>query len=119
MQNTKKFTSYIDKYAPELRDLYLTLMPFEDVIKMVHSGETYNPQEGEELKPYFVLDFSEWRNGKCIIPMQFHVQKDRVFLKTMHGDRPSSLRQLHDFLRQLPRDPYAFLLNHEIEKDTP
>ena len=56
----------------------------------------------------FCLDFSEWRDGECIILKQFHVQKERVFLKTFDGDLESSLRQLWDFLRQLPRDPYSF-----------
>ena len=104
MTSIQNFTRYIDEYAPQLRDLFLTLMPFEDVIRSVHAG----PQKGEDIEPYFALDFSEWRNGECIILMQFHVEKDRVFLKTMDGDQPSSMRQLHDFLRQLPRDPYAF-----------
>ena len=104
MTNTPGFTPYISKYAPQLRDLYLTLKPFEDVIESVHAG----PQQGEDIEPYFALDFSEWKDGECIILMQFHVEKDRVFLKTCDGDRPSSMRQLHDFLRQLPRDPYAF-----------
>jgi len=104
MQNIEKFTDYVSRYAPELRDLYLTLMPFDDVIHTIYAG----PQKGEDVEPYFCLDFSEWKDGECIILMQFHVEKDRVFLKTCDGDRPSSLRQLHDFLRQLPRDPYAF-----------
>ena len=98
------FIKYITNHAPELRDLFLTLLPFEDVITSVSAG----PQKGEDIEPYFCLDFSEWRDGECIILMQFHVQKDQVFLKTCDGDLPSSMRQLWDFLRQLPRDPYAF-----------
>ena len=104
MHDTEEFTSYVSKYAPELRDVYLTLMPFHDVIERVLAG----PQKGEDAEPYFCLDFSDWKYGNCVNLLQFHVQKDRVFLKTMDGDRPSSMRQLWDFLRQLPRDPYAF-----------
>ena len=106
MRSTEEFTRYISEHAPELRDLYLTLMPFDDVIHTVHAG----PQgsDDSDAPAYFCLDFSEWKNGECIILMQWQVEKDRVFLKTVDGDLPSSMRQLHDYLRQLPRKPYAF-----------
>ena len=106
MTNIQDFTRYISTYAPELRDLYLTLMPFNDVIHTVHAGPQYSDDSDEPA--YFCLDFSIWEKGECIILRQWQVEKDRVFLKTCDGDRPSSMRQLHDFLRQLPRNPYAF-----------
>ena len=109
MPNVESYSSYINEFAPELRDLYLTLMPFEDVIHSVHAGpqpqsKHYNPDE----PTYFSLDFSEWKNGEITELKMWRVEKDRVFLETMDGDLPSSMRQLWDFLRQLQRDPYAF-----------
>jgi len=112
MNNIEKFTDYISRYAPELRDLYLTLMPFDDVIHTVHAGPQGSDDPDEPA--YFCLDFSIWEKGECIILRQWQIEKDRVFLKTMDGDLPSSMRQLWDFLRQLPRDPYAFTNQYTI-----
>ena len=109
MPNIENYSSYISEFAPGLRDHYLTLMPFDDVIHSVHAGpqpqaKHYNPDE----PAYFCLDFSEWENGEITELKMWRVEKDRVFLETMDGDLPSSMRQLWDFLRQLQRDPYAF-----------
>ena len=112
MQDTKKFARYISEFAPELRDLYLTLMPFDDVIHTVHAG----PQmDHEKRDPYFCLDFSIWENGEIVLLKQWEVTEKYVVLKTMDGDLPSSMRQLWDFLRQLPRDPYAFTNQHTFK----
>lgn len=109
MRNIENYSSYISEYAPELRDLYLTLMPFDDVIPSVHAGpqpqcKHYDPEQ----TPYFCLDFSEWKDGEILELKAWRIEKDRVYLETMDGDMPSSMRQLWDFLRQLPRGPYAF-----------
>ena len=106
----ENFSSYVSEYAPELRDLYITLMPFEDVIHSVHAGpqsqsKHYDPEEA----PYFSLDFSEWKNGEIIILRFWRIEKDRVVLETDDGEFPSSMPQLWNFLRQLPRDPYVFV----------
>ncbi len=109
MPNIESYSSYISEFAPELRDLYLTLMPFEDVIHSVYAGPQPQAKHYDPDEPvYFSLDFSEWENGEITELKMWRVEKDRVFLETMDGDLPSSMRQLWDFLRQLQRGPYAF-----------
>ena len=101
--------SLVIKFAPELRDEWLTLRPFMDVIKSYSAGpqpecKFYDKNEGQ----YISLDFSVWKDGDCIIPRFFKITAESVTLETHDGVFESSLRHLHDFLRQLPRDPEAF-----------
>lgn len=101
--------SLVIKFAPELRDEWLTLRPFMDVIKSYSAGpqpesKFYDKNE----RQYISLDFSVWKDGDCIIPRFFKITAEGVTLETYDGEFKSSLRQLHDFLRQLPRDPEAF-----------
>ena len=101
--------AYIMQYAPTLHDIWLTLQPFDDVITSYSAG----PKPGSTIESmdqpqYISLDFSVWKDGECIIPRFFKITADGVTLETMDGDMKSSLRQLHDFLRQLPRNPESF-----------
>ena len=93
--------SIILQYAPTLRDEWLTLVPFMDVISSYSAGPQPRCKHAS-------MDFSVWKNGECLIPRLFKITADGVTLETMDGDFESSLRQLHDFLRQLPRDPESF-----------
>lgn len=101
--------SIILQYAPTLRNEWLTLVPFMDVISSYSAGP--QPQckhDSMDTPQHITLDFSVWKNGECLIPRFFKITADGVTLETMDGDLKSSLRQLHDFLRQLPRDPESF-----------
>lgn len=100
----------VEKYAPTLRDEWLSLRPFMDVIDSYSAGP--QPQcklESMEDPQHFVLDFSEWRDGEVIRFICWEVQKDRVVLKTDDGESLSSMEGLWGFLRQLPRPAHSFL----------
>lgn len=101
--------SLVLKFAPNLRDEWLTLMPFTDVITSYSAGPQpqsvfYDKDEPE----YISLDFSIWKDGECLAPRFFKITTEGVTLETCDGEFRSSLRQLHDFLRQLPREPHMF-----------
>ena len=109
MSDYMKGESLIIKFAPECWDHWLTLQPFHDVIHSYSAGpqpqcKHYDPDEPQHID----LDFSEWRDGEIIIMRFWRIEKDRVVLQTIDGDRPSSMQRLWDFLRQLPRDPEFF-----------
>ena len=100
---------YVMEYAPSLRDQWITLQPFVDVINSVSAGP--QPQstryDGSE-KPHLMLDFSTWRNGECIDMYVFKITADGVVLLTDGGERPSSMPLLWAYLRSLPRPVYSF-----------
>ena len=92
---------YIEQHCPKLRDRYLTLAPFNDVIDSLFAS-----QDGGEQ--WFGLDFSVWRDGECILPKQFKIYEDRVSYQDMDGEHDTDMWHLWEFLRQLPRDPWHF-----------
>ena len=109
MSDYMKGESLIIKFAPDCWDHWLTLQPFHDVIHSYSAGpqpqcKHYDPDEPQHID----LEFSEWRDGEIIIMRFWRIEKDRVVLQTIDGDRPSSMQRLWDFLRQLPRDPEFF-----------
>ncbi len=101
--------SLVLKFAPDLRDEWLTLMPFTDVIKSYSAGPQPQSVFYDKDEPQYIsLDFSIWKNGECLSLRLFKITTEGVTLETDDGDFTSSLRQLHDFLRQLPREPHMF-----------
>ena len=101
--------NYILEYAPTLRDEWLTLVPFMDVISSYSAGP--QPQckhDSMDTPQHITLDFSVWKDGECLIPRFFKITANGVTLETVDGNIESSMRQLYDFLRQLPRDPESF-----------
>ena len=109
MSDYRKDDSLIYRFAPECWEHWLTLQPFHDVIHSYGAGpqpqsKHYDPSEPQHID----LDFSVWRDGEIIIMRFWRIEKDRVVLQTIDGDRPSSMQRLWDFLRQLPRDPEFF-----------
>ena len=109
MSDYRKDESLIWKFAPDCWEHWLTLQPFMAVIDSYSAGpqpqcKHYDPNEPQHID----LDFSLWENGEIIIVRFWHIEKDRVVLHTMDGERPSSMRNLWEFLRQLPRDPEFF-----------
>jgi hypothetical protein len=102
-------TSLVDKYAPTLRDEWLSLQPFQDVIVSCSAGPQPQSERDSMDEPQHIhLDFSTWEGGEIIILCFWVIQKDRVFCKTWDGDRPSSMEQLWNYLRQLPRPARSF-----------
>ena len=109
MINFKKDESLVYKFAPDCWELFLTLMPFMDVVHSYSAGpqpqcKHYDPSEPQHIE----LDFSEWKDGEIIIVRYWRIEKDRVVLHTDDGEFPSSMLQLWNYLRQLPRDVYVF-----------
>jgi len=104
-----KEDSLIWKFAPECWDHFLSLQPFMDVIHSYGAGPQPNCKHDNMSEPQHIeLDFSEWRDGEIIILRVWRIEKHRVVLLTIDGERPSSMRNLWEFLRQLPRDPEFF-----------
>lgn len=98
---------FVENYAPKLRDQWLTLKPFQDVIHTVWAG----PQgEGSKEQQYIALDFSTWEDGEIVILCQWIIREDGVFCQTEDGRHPSSMDQLWSYLRQLPRPAHSFYL---------
>tara|TARA_B100000475_G_scaffold168884_1_gene130590 strand:+ start:80 stop:415 length:336 start_codon:yes stop_codon:yes gene_type:complete len=109
MSDYRKTESLVMRFAPECWDHFLTLQPFMDVIHSYGAGPQPQSKHYDSSEPQNVeLDFSEWRDGEIIILRVWRIEKNRVVLLTMDGERPSSMHQLWEFLRQLPRDPECF-----------
>ena len=101
--------SLVLKFAPDLRDEWLTLMPFTDVITSYSAGPQPQSKFYDKDEPQYIsLDFSIWKAGECLSLRLFKITTEGVTLETDDGEFRSSLRQLHDFLRQLPREPHMF-----------
>lgn len=101
--------SLVLKFAPNLRDEWLTLMPFTDVITSYSAGPQPQSVFYDKDEPQYInLDFSIWKDGVCLSLRLFKITTEGVTLETDDGEFRSSLRQLHDFLRQLPREPHMF-----------
>ena len=101
--------SLVLKFAPNLRDEWLTLVPFTDVITSYSAGPQPQSKFYDKDEPeYISLDFSIWKDGVCLCLRLFRITAEGVTLETDDGEFRSSLRQLHDFLRQLPREPHMF-----------
>lgn len=92
---------YIEQHCPKLRDRFLTLSPFDDVIHTVFAS-----QDGGEQ--WFGLDFSVWKDGECILPQQFKVYENRVVYEDCDDEHETDMWHLWEYLRQLPRDPWHF-----------
>jgi hypothetical protein len=101
---------FVMEFAPSLRDEWITLQPFKDVITTHTCGpqpqaKDYDPDEPE----YILLDFSIWKDGDCIIPQFFKITQAGVTYEDTDGDYPSSMRELWEYLRSIPRDPHCFV----------
>ena len=94
---------HMEQSCPELRDRYLTLAPFNDVIHTTFAGT--DKDTGEQ---WFGLDFSVWRDGECILPQQFKVYENRVVYEDCDDEHETDMWHLWEYLRQLPRDPWHF-----------
>ena len=102
---------YIEEFAPSLRDRYMTLQPFEDVINSLSAGPQPQAKYDDQTEPvYFNLDFSIWKDGSILVLTQWKVTSDRVILITDDGEFDSSMNQLWNFLRQLPRPATSFTI---------
>lgn len=99
----------VEQYAPKLRDQWLTLEPFQDVIP----GYTAGPQpqcinDSMDDPQHIHLDFSEWRDGEIVVSQVWIIREEGVFLKLEGELYESSMGQLWNFLRQLPRPAHSF-----------
>ena len=102
-------TSLVERFAPTLRDEWLSLQPFQDVIQGCSAGPQPQCKHDSMDDPQRIeLDFSEWKDGEIINLCFWVIQKNRVYCKTWDGDRPSSMEQLWNYLRQLPRPAHSF-----------
>ena len=102
---------YIEEFAPSLRDRYMTLQPFEDVLHSLSAGPQKNAIHDDQTEPvYFILDFSIWKDGSILTLTQWKVTLDSVILMTDDGEFNSTMNQLWNFLRQLPRPATSFTL---------
>jgi hypothetical protein len=102
-------TCIVETYAPKLRDQWLTLKPFDDVITSYSAGP--QPQckhdSMDELQ-HIDMDFSTWKNGEIIVLCIWIIRENGVFLLTDDGEHPSSMDQLWSYLRQLSRPAWSF-----------
>ena len=92
-----------------LRDHWISLQPFMDVI----GGHDFNTNDGEE-PDYILLDFSIWKDGKCIIPRFFKITKAGVVYEDADGMFLSSMQELWEYMRSLPRPPYSFVKGWDV-----
>tara|TARA_B100000085_G_C18367673_1_gene440991 strand:+ start:165 stop:515 length:351 start_codon:yes stop_codon:yes gene_type:complete len=104
---------YVTQYAPSLRDEWLMLQPFNDVIDSYSCGPQpgaydYDPDEPQ----YIELDFSVWKDGECILPRSFKITKAGVTYEDIDSSCQSSMRELWEYLRSIPRQPHHFVANH-------
>lgn len=99
----------VETYAPTLRDEWLSLRPFMDVINSCGAGPQPQSKHDSMDEPQHIdLDFSEWHEGEIIALRVWIIRKDGVVLLTEDGESESSLEKLWSFLRQLPRPAYSF-----------
>ena len=99
----------IEKYAPSLRDEWLSLQPFKDVLVSYSAGPQPQCKRDSMDEPQHIdLDFSTWHEGEIICLCVWKIRQNSVVLLTMDGELESSMQRLWDFLRQLPRPAYSF-----------
>ena len=107
----------IEKYAPKLRDYWLTLAPFEDQLDTISCGPQVDYGEDKDKQQYIMLDFSIWDDGAIICmrrwviaaseePDNYHYSvtyedNDKVYLSSMH--------ELWNYLRSRERRPDNFV----------
>ena len=102
-------TCIVETYAPKLRDQWLTLKPFDDVITSYSAGPQPQCKRDSMDEPQHIdMDFSTWKDGEIIILCIWIIREDGVFLLTDDGEHPSSMDQLWGYLRQLPRPAWSF-----------
>ena len=114
MTNSKNrisdFCDLVMKHAPSLYDEWMTLQPFDDVITCYSYGPEPQDEKYDPDKPEFIqLDFSIWKDGEIIIPQAFKITQAGVTYIDVDGDYPSSMRELWEYLRSIPRDPHCFV----------
>ena len=98
--------------APILRDEWLTLQPFYDVIDSYSCGpKPWNGDDPDEPQ-YIELDFSVWKDGECILPMSFKITEKGVTYEDIDSSCQSSMRELWEYLRSIPCRPDHFVANH-------
>ena len=113
----------IEKYAPKLRDYWLTLAPFEDQLDTISCGPQVDYGEDKDKQQYIMLDFSIWDDGAIICmrrwviaaseePDNYHYSvtyedNDKVYLSSMH--------ELWNYLRSRERRPDNFV--SEAQRD--
>lgn len=105
-----RFLEYASAYCPDLLPVVATLYPFDDVIGSYSAG----PQGDDDREPYFSIEVAYEEDST----LDAEITKEGIFAKILVrleddwvvGDHGwMTLRQLHDFLRQVPRPASSFL----------
>ena len=108
----------VEEFAPSLRDEWLTLQPFQDVINGASAGPQPQCKHHDMDDPQWIeLDFSTWDKGEITESLIWRIVKKgkvtegyaAVVVLEHEGEiYDSSLEQLWDYLRQLPRPAVSF-----------
>ena len=108
----------VEKFAPSLRDEWLTLRPFMDVIPGFGAGPQPQCKHHDMDDPQWIeLHFSTWEKGEITELLEWRIVKMgkvtedyRAVVVLEHEGEiyDSSMEQLWDYLRQLPRPAVSF-----------
>ena len=116
------YTSYVEKFAPRLRDYWLTLLPFKDVLLSVSAGPQPDcKQDSMDDPQHIMLDFSDWEKGKIVCGRMWVITESStegddgnynygVKYIDDDGEYPSCMEELWAFLRSIPRPAHSFIM---------
>ena len=114
--------SYVEEFAPRLRDYWLTLLPFQDVIQSVSCGPQPQCKHDSMNEPQNItLDFSDWEKGEIVCGRMWVITESStegddgnynygVKYVDDDGEYPSTMEELWSFLRSIPRPAHSFVM---------
>ena len=111
------YTSYVEEFAPRLRDYWLTLLPFLDVIQSVSCGPQPQCKHDSMDDPqHIMLDFSDWEKGEVVCARFWQITEGDddnynygVKYIDEDGEHLSCIEELWNFLKSLPRPAHSFV----------